>query len=62
MSLNLLNVVKVKKGGYSVSKTEAGMNLFEEIRKIVSEQLGVKPEDVKPESSFINDLGSDRFT
>lgn len=35
------------------------MGLFEEIREVVSEQLGVKPEQVKPEASFISDLGAD---
>jgi len=35
------------------------MGLFEEIREVVSEQLGVKPEEVKPEASFIDDLGAD---
>ena len=35
------------------------MGLFEGIREVVSEQLGVKPEEVKPESSFIDDLGAD---
>jgi acyl carrier protein len=29
------------------------------IKQIVVEQLGVKEEDVKPESSFIDDLGAD---
>jgi len=35
------------------------MGLFEEIKDVVSEQLGVKPEDVKPGSLFIDDLGAD---
>ena len=35
------------------------MDLFEEIKQIVSEQLGVKPEEVKPTASFKDDLGSD---
>ena len=35
------------------------MSLFEEIKDVVSEQLGAKPEDVKPGSSFIDDLGAD---
>ena len=35
------------------------MNLFEEIREVVCEQLGVQPEEVKPEASFIDDLGAD---
>ncbi|MDR0276334.1 MAG: acyl carrier protein [Paucimonas sp.] len=31
----------------------------ERVKKIVAEQLGVKEEDVKPESSFVEDLGAD---
>ncbi len=26
---------------------------------VIAQQLGVKPEDVKPDSSFIDDLGAD---
>ncbi len=29
------------------------------VRKIVSEQLGVKEEEVKPSASFVEDLGAD---
>jgi acyl carrier protein len=29
------------------------------VKKIISEQLGVPDTDVKPESSFVNDLGAD---
>mgnify|MGYP001258186554 FL=1 len=31
----------------------------ERVKKIVAEQLGVKLEDVKNESSFVDDLGAD---
>ncbi len=31
----------------------------EKVKKIVAEQLGVKEEEIKPESSFVNDLGAD---
>ena len=31
----------------------------ERVAKIVVEQLGVKEEEVKPESSFVDDLGAD---
>ncbi|MDG9885632.1 acyl carrier protein [Pseudomonas putida CSV86] len=31
----------------------------ERVKKIVAEQLGVKEEEVKPESSFVEDLGAD---
>jgi len=33
--------------------------IFQKVKKIVSEQLGVELEDVKPEASFANDLGAD---
>lgn len=31
----------------------------ERVKKIVVEQLGVKEEEVNPESSFVDDLGAD---
>ena len=34
-------------------------NVEERVKNIVVEQLGVKPEDVKNESSFVGDLGAD---
>ena len=33
--------------------------IHDKVNKIIFEQLGVKHEDVKPESSFIDDLGAD---
>jgi acyl carrier protein len=35
------------------------MSLQPKVMKIIEEQLGVDPECVKPESSFIDDLGAD---
>lgn len=35
------------------------MSLFEEIQAVICEQLKAKPEEVKPETSFIEDLGAD---
>ena len=32
------------------------------VKKIVAEQLGIKEEDIKNESSFIEDLGADSLT
>jgi acyl carrier protein len=29
------------------------------VREIISEQLGVAPDEIKPESSFVEDLGAD---
>ncbi|AOV16959.1 acyl carrier protein [Acidihalobacter aeolianus] len=34
-------------------------NVEERVKKIVVEQLGVKEEDVKNDSSFVDDLGAD---
>jgi acyl carrier protein len=34
-------------------------NIEERVKKIVCEQLGVKDEEVKNESSFVEDLGAD---
>ena len=33
--------------------------VFEKVKKIVVEQLGVEADVVKPEASFANDLGAD---
>ena len=35
------------------------MDIIEEIKEVVSEQLKVKPEEIAPEASFIDDLGAD---
>lgn len=35
------------------------MSTENRVKKIVVEQLGVKEDEVKPESSFIEDLGAD---
>ena len=35
------------------------MGAEEKIKSIIAEQLGVKKEEIKPESSFIDDLGAD---
>ena len=33
--------------------------IFDQVKDIIVEQLGVEPEDVKPEASFVDDLGAD---
>lgn len=33
--------------------------IHEKVNSIIIEQLGVKPEDIKAEASFIDDLGAD---
>jgi len=35
------------------------MAVEEQIKSIIAEQLGVKPDEVTPEASFIDDLGAD---
>jgi acyl carrier protein len=35
------------------------MSTFEQVKKIIVEKLGVKPEDVKEDATFVNDLGAD---
>lgn len=35
------------------------MSIEDRVKQIVVEQLGVKEEDVKPEASFVEDLGAD---
>lgn len=35
------------------------MGVEEKVKEIISEQLGVKKEEIKLESSFVDDLGAD---
>ncbi len=35
------------------------MNIEEKVRRIIAEQLSVEEAQVRPEASFINDLGAD---
>lgn len=35
------------------------MGVADKVKSIIAEQLGVKLEEVKPEASFIDDLGAD---
>lgn len=42
-----------------IEKQEAKMGLNPKIKDIIVEQLGVDPEKVKTEASFIDDLGAD---
>ena len=34
-------------------------NIEERVKRIIVDMLGVKPEDVVPEASFVDDLGAD---
>jgi len=35
------------------------MALFDDVKEVVVEQLNVNPDEVKPESKFVEDLGAD---
>ena len=35
------------------------MDIFEKVKKIVVDQLGVDEDEVTPEASFVDDLGAD---
>ena len=35
------------------------MSVEEQVKKIIMDQLGVSAEEVKPEASFVEDLGAD---
>lgn len=35
------------------------MNIFDEVKKVVVEQLNVNPDEVKESSRFVEDLGAD---
>jgi acyl carrier protein len=35
------------------------MAIEDKVKDIIAEQLGVKKEEIKPESSFVDDLGAD---
>jgi len=35
------------------------VELYDRVKKIIVEQLDVEEEDVKPEASFVDDLGAD---
>ena len=35
------------------------MSVEEKVKKIIVEQLGVNPDEVTPEASFVDDLGAD---
>jgi len=34
-------------------------NIFDEVKEVIVEQLNVSPDEVKPESKFVEDLGAD---
>jgi len=40
-------------------RKEEGMAVFDDVKAIIVEQLGVKPEEVTPNASFVDDLGAD---
>jgi acyl carrier protein len=48
-----------EQGQAGTQRTEDGMAVEDKVREIIVEQLGVSPEEVVPEASFIDDLGAD---
>ncbi|MEO1942002.1 MAG: acyl carrier protein [Campylobacterales bacterium] len=34
-------------------------NIFDEVRKVIKEQLNISEDEIKPESKFVEDLGAD---
>ena len=46
--------------GEQVNKNKGlKMSTFEQVKKIIVEKLGVKPEDITEDKTFVNDLGAD---
>lgn len=43
----------------NATKREDSMSVEEQVKKIIMDQLGVSAEEVKPEASFVEDLGAD---
>ncbi len=43
----------------STGEDGAGMDVFEKVKSIIVDQLGVEESEVTPEASFVDDLGAD---
>jgi acyl carrier protein len=50
-----------KRGAVELAENEGDprMNIEQKVKDIIVQQLGVDPEKVKPEASFVEDLGAD---
>jgi acyl carrier protein len=59
IQLPLSDKIKNAKKFFGYKQRISIMTTFEEVKKIVAEQLGVDEAEVKPEASFANDLGAD---
>jgi len=59
--MNCAGVRQVAKIERVCVSTQGGkrMAVQEKVKSIIAEQLGVKPEEVTPEASFVDDLGAD---
>lgn len=53
----VLSARLVSKGGYRY--ISMSNDIFERVKKVTVEELGVKPEEVTMEASFTDDLGAD---
>ena len=36
-----------------------GVFMIERVKELIAEQLGLQPDDIRPECSFVDDLGAD---
>ncbi len=59
IQLPLSDKIKNAKKFFGCKQRISIMTTFDEVKKIVAEQLGVDEAEVKPEASFANDLGAD---
>jgi acyl carrier protein len=59
IQLPLSDKIKNAKKFFGYKQRISIMTTFDEVKKIVAEQLGVDEAEVKPEASFANDLGAD---
>ena len=50
---------RIAAGNLHITKGEAIVDIFERVKKIVVDQLGIAPEKVVPEARFREDLGAD---
>jgi acyl carrier protein len=61
LTLRLRAACGTKRGAVELAENEGdpGMNIEQKVKDIIVQQLGVDPEKVKPEASFVEDLGAD---
>lgn len=55
----IVSVAESNRNNLNGEKEDGDMAVDEKVKSIIAEQLGVKPEEVTTEASFIDDLGAD---